>query len=174
MFKRGKGKYNSAYTIDNYYDWYCATVSDPLPKEVFRGVFRAYIERIMVEVIYNSFEFNIGQRMGSIRVRDKDYDIVLDENGNVDKTRLAPNWGKTLKKWKVIYKDIPPAEWKNIPNKPMIYHENDHTDQTIKQWFWDKLTCNLQNQGWYKFNATRSWDRLLASVNKESNITYYK
>lgn len=174
MFRRKEGRYNSDFGIDDFYDWYSATVPDPLPKGVFKDIFRTYIERIMLEIIYNSFEFNMGSYLGSIRIRDKDYVFALDKDGNIDKRKLAPDWGRTLKKWKKIYADIDPSEWKNIENKPIIYHENNHTDQKIKQWFWDKSSCLLPNQSAYKFNATRYWDRLVAKVNKETNITYWQ
>lgn len=174
MFKRGKGEYNSFTKIDDFYSWYSATVSDPLPKQLYKAIFKAYIGRIMVEVIYNSFDFSMGHNLGSVRIREKDYRILLGEDGKVDKHELVPDWGKTLKKWKKIYADIPPAEWKAIKDKPMMYIENDHSDGTIKQWFWDKVTCNIPHQTKYKFNATRTLDRLLAKVNKESNVTYYR
>ena len=174
MFKRTKGKYNSLIGIDQYYAFYSATVSDPLPKQLFRSIFRGYIEQIMVNVIYNSGEFSMGQKLGSVRVREKDYKLVLDSDGNIDKTRLVPDWGKTLKKWKKIYADIPSSEWKNIEDKPIIYLLNEHSDSTLKQWFWDKTTCNIYKQSLYKFDATRYWDRLLCKVNKESNVSYYR
>ena len=174
MFKRTAGKYNSLYKLEEFYDWYCATVSDPLPKSIFKEIFRIYIQRIMVEIIYNSFDFNMGHRLGSLRIRDKDYITTLDKNGNVDKGKLIPDWGRTLKKWKKLYSDIDPSEWKALENKPIIFFDNDHSDQTVKQWFWDKTSSNLLHQGMYKFNATRYWDRLLAKVNLESNISYYK
>jgi len=174
MFKRGKGNYNSRYNISDYYDWYVSTVSDPLPKEVFKGVFKAYIEPIMVDLIYNSSEYSMGHTMGSIRIREKPYKIQLDAEGNIDKKRLVPDWGKTLKKWKKLYGDIDPSEWNKLENKPIIYHLNEHSDSTTKQWFWDKLSCTLPCQRWYRFDATRYWDRLLAKINKESNVTYYE
>ena len=174
MFKRGKGIYNSNYKVEDYYDWYIATVSDPLPKHLFRGIFKAYIEQIMVDLIYNSSEYNMGHNLGSIRIREKPYKIQLDSEGNIDKKRLVPDWGKTLKKWKELYSDIDPSEWNSIENKPIVYQLNEHTDGTTKQWFWDKISCTLPCQRWYRFNATRYWDRLLAKVNKESNITYYE
>jgi hypothetical protein len=174
MFKRGKGVYNSDYKIDDFYEWYIATVSDPLPKHLFRNIFRGYMEQIMVDVIYNSGEFNMGHKLGSVRVREKDYKVQLDEHGNVDKGKLVPDWGKTLKKWKKLYPDVDPSDYKNIENKPIVYLMNEHSDETLKQWFWDKATCNIAGQSAYKFNATRYWDRLLAKVNKESNITYFR
>lgn len=174
MFKRGKGYYNSDYALNDFYDWYISSVSDPLPKHLFKSIFKDYIEQIMLDLIYNSSEFSMGHRMGSIRVRDKEYNLQLDEEGNVDKSKLAVDWGKTLQKWKKLYSDIDPSEWKQIKNKPVIYLLNDHSDSTVKQWYWDKTSCNLSSQRWYKFNATRAWDRLLAKVNKESNITYYR
>lgn len=174
MFKRTKGYYNSDYTIQDFYEWYCATASGPISKDLFKKVFKKFIERMMIEIIYNSAEMDMGNSLGILRIRDKEYKIELNEEGRVDKKKLIPNWGKTLKKWKVLYKDTDPNEWHNIKNKPIIYHENEHSDQTLKQWFWDRSAVELKNGHHYKFNATRYWDRLLAKVNKESNVSYYR
>ena len=173
MFKRGSGKYNSSVLSRDYYEWYICTVSDPLPYGLFKAIFKDFIEEVMVEVIFHNYEFSMPAKMGSIYIREKTYEIRLTADGEIDKSRLVPDWQKTLKKWAKLYPDTPPEGIKNIENKPMIYLENEHTDGTLKQWYWNKVTCNFKYQNFYKFNATRTWDRVLAKANKEKNITYH-
>lgn len=172
-YKRGQGKYNSDVLFEDYYAWYVTNVSDPLPRKLFKAIFKDFIEAMMLEVIYHGYELNMPAKMGSILIREGEYKFTLNKDGELDTSRLAVNWKKTKDKWERLYPGLGPEELKAIKNKPLIYIENDHTDETIKKWCWNKLSCNFKYQSLYTFNATRGWDQILTKANKEKNITYH-
>jgi hypothetical protein len=171
-YKRGKGKYNSDYKAKDFYAFYVTNVSDPLPNKLFRAIFKDFAEAIMLEIIYNGYELNLPAKMGSILIMEMPYEFRLTENGEVDKSRLIPDWKKTKLKWMKLYPDKTPEEISEIKDKPIVYLENEHSDETIKRWYWDKISCNFRYQNIYRFNATRAWDRVLANANKQKNISY--
>lgn len=174
MFKRGRGKYNADYKSYDLYRFYKKKSKNPVPKSVYSKVLNEFFDNIMLDIITNNSEFVLPVRLGTLRIKSKPYEMKLDENGNLDKRSLMPDWGKTLKLWKEKFGDIDSEELKTIKNKPIIYHLNEHTNKTKLSWYWDKVTCNIPHQSYYKLDITRNWDRKLAQINKIKPVIYYE
>lgn len=172
MFKRGKGKYNSEYSISDLYNHYKLKYTNIVSKEIFKNVIIDYFELLMPEII-NNLEVRLPCRLGYFRIKSKVYKVHLDKNGELDKHGLIRDWGKTIKLWKTLYPDKTPEDIKLIKDKKFVYYLNNHTDNRRFLWFWDKITCNIQHQSYYKIEITRKWDRILAKTSREKYITYY-
>lgn len=174
MFKRGVGKYNSEFSLNDLYDHYCLKYNNIVSKKLFKSILIDYFELLVPQIIESNLEVRLPCRLGYLRIKTKEYIIKLDKEGNLDKHSLIIDYGKTLKLWKKLYPDKTADEIKLIPNKKLIYQLNEHSDNRRFLWFWDRVTCNIPHQSYYKINMTRKWDRFLSKVSKTKYITYYK
>lgn len=174
MFKRGKGKYNSEYSLSDLYNHYNLKYKNTVSKKVFKKVIQDYFDLLIPEVINNNLEFRLPCKLGYFRIKSKEYKPKLDENGDLDRHSLIIDYGKTLKLWNRLYPGKTAEEIKLIPNKKLVYYLNEHSDNKRYLWFWDKCTCNVQNQSYFKIEVTRKWDRTLSKTSKEKHIIYYQ
>jgi len=174
MFKRGVGKNNADYKTQDLFDFYKVYANKPVDRFTYSKIITEFFDEAMFLLIEEAVELIIPGRLGGIVVKSKPYKIKLNEDGEVDKSHLMPDWKKTLALWKKQYPDVDPSEYKNIKNKKLIYHLNEHTNKRRLLWFWDKTTCNVKYQSYYKLDIVRYWDRKLAEINKIKPITYYE
>lgn len=163
MYKRGKGKVKTDFGLKEIYDFYYEKYSNTVDKSLYRKICKEFNENILKDAIYEGRDFSMGARLGSIRIRKFNNKIKLGEDGNIA-TKFKVNWNKTLKKWEELYPDKTPEEIKNIPNKPLIFHLNEHTDGWVMKWYWDKITCNVVNQSAYRFEPQREIKREAAKA----------
>ena len=173
-FKRGKRKYIANYKSPELYKYYKENhPNNTVDYKKFIEVTRKYYDLIMPLVIEEGLEIRFPARLGHFRIRQADYKITLTEDGEIDKRYLAPNFKKTKELWEKIYKDIPYEEIKDIKDKPIIYHLNEHSDHKIFQFFWDRLVCNIVNQQYYTIQITRRWKNYLSHYSKYASPTYF-
>ena len=84
------------------------------------------------------------------------------------------NWKDTWDYWYKKYPGLTKEEIVNINNKPIIYHDNEHTNGEFYEHYWDNSTINLKYKSFYNFNASRQYSRLIAKVVKDPNRkTFY-
>jgi hypothetical protein len=166
MFKRTKNKVTTDFKPTDIYRHYAASSSEPVDSKTFISVLQSFNTEMLKMVLYDGADFNLPFRLGFIRIKKFDNSLKLNEQGEIA-NKLRPNWGKTLKKWKELYPDIDPSEYKNIKDKPVIYHLNEHTDGWAFRWYWDKITCNVINQSAYKFEPIRQIKREAAKAWKQ-------
>jgi len=58
-----------------------------------------------------------------------------------------------------------------MPEDKKIYHFNEHTNEWICRWYWDKFLCNFKNQSVYQFKPTKfNRTKLAKSILKNTNI----
>lgn len=141
----------------------------------FSDVVNRFNNKLKNELIYNSCKFVLPYRIGSMYIKRKKVILRLDEEGNVIKKGLIPDWKKTLELWKKVYPGQSKEELKLIKNKQVVYNLNEHTYGYRFFLFWSKKTSNIKNHGPYEFVFAKSNRRELArALRSNPNITYYE
>lgn len=166
MFKRRENKIKVDFKPSDIFDFYKDKSKNPVKSTIFHEVLKEYNGEMLRMVLYDGLDFTLQNRLGFIRIKKFDNTLKLNDKGEIA-NKLRPNWGKTLKKWKELYPDVDPKDYKNIPDKPVIYHLNEHTDGWAFRWYWDKITCNVINQSAYKFEPIRQIKREAAKAWKQ-------
>jgi hypothetical protein len=169
-FKRNKGKYTSDIKFDNIYKMYKKDVKNYLDKKLFKSIWREYAEKVINLMIMESYELVLGSHMGTISIRQRKAKLRLEEDGSLRKKDLFVNWESTKKLWEEMYPGLSAEEIKAIPNKKLVYH----TDKVKVFWKWDKRTCNVLNNSYYKFIAARWAVDSIPKAIKEENVTFYE
>lgn len=162
-FKRGSNKVQVDYTSKDVFKFYKDKYSGKISNKKFRKILQEYNQEILRMIVFDGLDYSMGYRLGSIRIKKFDNSLKLNEDGEIA-NKLRPNWDKTLKKWSELYPDKTPEEIKEIPDKPVVYHLNEHTDGVVFRWFWDKVTSNIKNQSAYKFEPVRAIKREAAKA----------
>jgi len=162
-----KDKLVSDYTSVEIYRFFIKKYGKVIGKKLFTDILREFFSKIVDMLIFEGKELTMPHKLGNIRIRKNKVKVLLDKNGNVDKRRLAPDWGATRRMWKRIYPDKSWDEILAVPNKSMVYHENKHSDRYQHKWHWDKSTCLVKNNSAYSINMARGNDRKLAKALKE-------
>lgn len=144
-----------------------------ISKSEYIEILKEYFDEIMDMVIFKSMQFYFPGRLGNLKILQYKQDIKLLEDGSLDKRRLRPNWKDTKDMWKRIYPDKTWEEILSIKKKPIIYHENKHSNGYNYKWYWDNTTSNVPNHTAYKLDITRSHDRRLAKAVKNPDLDLY-
>jgi len=165
-FKRGKGKKLADYALHDIYKFYKTLDGEKVPSNIFRAVLKDYNTKALEKVVYEGEDFELEAGMGSIRIRKFNNKPKLNKDGEV-KNKFAVDWPETHKRWREIYPGKTDEEILKIPNKPRVFHLNEHTDNWVLKWHWDKITCTVPNQSAYRFYPVRTIKRNAAKVWKE-------
>lgn len=132
--------------------------------------FNKEVVRLMIE---EGAEFKMPDRLGSLRIKKYKGKITFNEDGSIKKKRLAVNWKETWELWDKEYPGILRTHMKEIPNKPLVYHLNEHSDGYRFFPYWNKKGSNADNRKVYSFVFTSVNNRLLAAVVKGDNKPDY-
>jgi len=160
------------YGAEDIYKYYVRVTKNPygLTQATMGAVLKDFFTGVTDLMIYKGIEFTMPYRLGSIRIRKAPVKYKLDKYGKVDVRYLRPNWGACRKLWVKEYPDKTWEEIVNTPNKPIIYHENKHSDKFNFSWRWDRLTCAVSNSQAYRINLSRANDRKLAKALKDEDL----
>jgi len=173
--QRNKGKNNSSATgyLDRYrhykklikegaaaasYDKYNVSMS------TYSKVINQFNKELADLIIFHAFEFRVPYRLGCIRIKKRLNKLRLDEDGKIDKSRLKINWGASNKLWEEKYGKMTQAEYKEITGKPLVYHDNKHSDRHVYRWYWNKMTCNVPRNTAYSFIPSRANKRAITKI----------
>ena len=134
----------------------------------FSSICKEFNSKITDLILYENFSLLLPFRLGRIRIRKYKPKVHIDQNGELNKSRLRPNWKATNKLWEENEKA------KN--NKKLVYHLNEHTNGYQHRWFWEKVTSNVKNNSAYSFRPSRNLKRTLAKVllNDEIDVDYFE
>lgn len=171
--ERGKGRYTADYSIRDIYKAYKED-GGKLPYSLFRDVYETFISNVMYHIVEQSASFRMYSRLGDITIHKKKIEKFLDENGELQHKYRAPNWQATLELWNKKYGTNDKTELKKIPNKPLVYHDNEHTNGYTFYINWDKRTSNVKNQKKYLFIASRDFSRAVSKIQKQKKVDYYE
>lgn len=161
------------YNTEDIYNFYCNKTGNPkkLTQKQFSAITKGFFKTVISKMILNGYEMVFPQKMGCIRIEKFKYKLKLNFYGNLDKRGLIPDFAKTKNLWKKLYPDTDVSDVRlQHPDRPIIYHENKHTDGYRHRWRWDKRTCLNKIAGIYKIDMSRENDRLLAKSLKNPKL----
>lgn len=166
FFGRNENKIQVDFGFKEFYKYYKNVTNNFIDKKICKELLKEYNEKMLKLVIYEGYDHSLRPRLGSIRIKKFDNSLRLNKEGEIE-NKLRPDWGKTRKRWVELYGNISGEELKEIKNKPIIYHLNEHTDGIVLKWYWDKVTCTIINQSAYKLEILRLVKREAAKAWKE-------
>lgn len=155
MFIRTKGKYKADVATKEMFNCYQNRIEKKsiydIEKKIFVAILKRINGRIIENIITTNYEFVMPFRLGTLSVKKFKTRLKLDADGNLVKSKIPVDYGKTLALWKVN----PEAR----AAKKLVYFLNDHTDGFRYTFNWDKRTCNVRNRSIYCFKASRKNNR---------------
>ena len=113
--------------------------------------------KFLMDKVLEGNEITLPSRLGTLCIIGKKQNISFDENGKVK--GLAPDWVKTKQLWdsNALLKE----------KKQIVYHTNNHTDNTRYKFFWSKQRILIQNKILYALRMTRDNKRKVHFLIKE-------
>jgi hypothetical protein len=120
-------------------------------------------------IVLNNEPFSI-PHLGHFRIKAFTPNLI-NKDGSLK--NLKVDWKATQEYWKTKYPGKTLAELRFIQGKPVLYHENEHSNGEIYKHHWMKNQFRpLEN---YDFKASRQYSRLLAQTVKDPNrkVFYY-
>lgn len=174
-FKRGLRKFKTSYSYKDLYKYY----KDNHPKnavsyKMFIITLKRYFDVIMPMIIEDNLELRLPARLGHFRIRQSDYKIKLNDQGELDKRHLKVNYKKSKDLWSKKYPDKTFVEIAAIKDKPLVYHLNEHSDGKLFQYHWDKILCKVSHQKYYKISIIRKWKNYLSNYSRYESPIYFK
>lgn len=171
--KRTQGKLNGDIKKAFFRNFYFVnTKQKKLSTSNYNAILTDLLSTFSESIITEGLELKLGV-IGKLRVRSKKLHFFKTD-GTRCKT-LRVNWKATWEYWEKKYPGFTKKQLKQTENKPVIYHENDHTDGEFYEHYWDKITCSVPYVGLYTFKPARQYSRLIAKVVKDPNrkVFYY-
>lgn len=162
MFHRlegSKGKLNADYNTQDFYKFYCKHATDRIPRDTMRKVFQDCTKATQ-DYVLDGYSIRV-RYVGRFYIKVVKMDL-LDENGNMN-TKLPVDWKRTTAYWKKKYEGK--NNIKDIPNKPLLRHVNDQTDNHIGVIYFRRLRT-LPLRRW-KFIACTKFKRRASKVLRE-------
>lgn len=165
------GKHKKDVSTKNFYKYY--TKHTPknsvynLTPRLYGTILKEINAEIMKLIITTNFEYQIVPKLGTLSIKKFKTKLVLDEEGNLVKTRLSIDFGKTNALWKAdpIAKE----------NRKVVYHINRHTDGYRYKFYWNKKYSTVKNKSFYTFKAARDNNRMIATaINTIPNLDYFE
>lgn len=123
--------------VDRFVEHYKDT--NTLTKRQIKQVIYLYNKLLSYWIINKGYTFKLPHRLGSLSIN----------KGQMGYCKL--------------YFDY--EQWNK--NKVKVYHTNDHSDGWYASIYWDKKTCKVPNQSYYKFELTRGNNREIAKIMKK-------
>jgi hypothetical protein len=166
---------NHKYKVDHgsrsIYRYYVKKTGNPknLSNAEYSRLLKKYNQGIVRLMIYDSYTYVMPHGFGTLSVRKRKIDFKLNEDGNLDKRGLSVDWKKTRELWYDKYSTRDIKKLKLIDNKPIVYHENRHTDGYRHRYFWDRITSVFKKQSYYIIIFNRNNKRLLSKALQNIN-----
>lgn len=170
---KSKNKIQIDYNANDIYKFYCKQTGNPkkLTQTQFTTITKGFFTIVVDKMIHNGYEMIFPKKMGSLRIEKFKPIMKLNEFGNLDKRKLVPNFKACKDLWSKLYPNVDLSDIRKLhPDRPMIYHENKHTDGFRYRWRWDKRTCLNKIASIYKIDIARDNDRLLAKALKNPSL----
>jgi hypothetical protein len=154
------------------YKTYCDKYNNKhnLTQTQYGQILDKFFLKVVDNLIFKGAEFTMPYRLGNLRIRKNLNKLKLTPEGKIDKRHLRPDWGGCRKLWNRLYPNNTWNEIVSMKDKPMVYHENRHTEKYGHAWHWDKLTCLVKNNTAYTLDMSRTNDRKLATALKRTDI----
>lgn len=171
--KRGQGKVKGNIKKDAFFSYYVENAKEKtVEKKTYNKFIKELLEVFSTAIVEKGLELKIN-KVGKLRIKSNTL-YFFKKNGERNKS-LKVNWEATWTHWHNKYPELTRDQIVAIPDKKLVYHENEHSSQEFYRHHWDKLTINLRYKSFYNFKASRQYLRLIAKVVKDPNrkIFYY-
>jgi len=172
MFKRGKRTYLSKYSTKDIFKVAKEKHGFSGDLSEFSDALDVITNHIFNIILYDSGEYKFTRQLGSIRIKNTKFKLKLNEDGSVKKNQLKVNFKASKELWKEKYPDKTWEEIKNIPNKPLVYFLNKHSNGKYNKFYWDKRASTVKNQSIYKLDIIRPRRIELSELSKQNKIYY--
>jgi len=146
----------SCKNVRDSYKLYKKIVENPVDIKIYIKYVNDY-HKFLMDKVLSGEEITLPARMGTLSIIGKKQKITFDENGIMK--GLAPDWVKTKELWEVN----PEAKEK----KKLLYHINNHTDNTRYRFLWSKTNILTKNKILYSLRMTRDNKRAVHGLIKE-------
>jgi len=173
IFKRSEGKLNGNIKKRFFFKYYSEnSKKKKVDFKTYNAVLKDLLSSYSESIIEEGLELRLGH-LGKLRIRSKKLHFF-----KVDGTRcksLKVNWKATWEYWGKKYPGLTKPELKQTKDKPLIYHENEHSEGEFYEHYWDRTTARVKYVGLYDFKPSRQYSRLIAKVVKDPNrkVFYY-
>ncbi len=171
--QRGKGKNTGSVKKDAFFAFYKQNAKESIvDKKVYNHFIKELLDKYSNAIVTEGLELKLN-KLGKLRVKSNPLKF-FNKNGEKYKS-LKVNWEATWANWHTKYPELTRQEITEIENKPLIYHENEHSSQEFYSHHWDNMTVSLRYKTFYNFKASRQYLRLIAQVVKDPNrkVFYY-
>jgi hypothetical protein len=125
-----------------------------IDKSTYTKICHEFNKRVSDKIIRESLELRIFHKLGFLRIKASKLSIRI-KDGRIDTKKHSVDWAKTKEMWKKLYKTDDISSLKDIPNKKVVIHTNDHTNGYMMKWYWDRRRCNLKNIRMYSFRPVK-------------------
>lgn len=140
----------TAGLYDAYYAYKKEVGRNGVDRKLYSDLCQEFNKRISDKMITESLEFRMPYRLGFLRVKAIKQEVII-KDGRLDTTRMPIDWPACRDYWNEIYPDKTWEEIKQIPDKKLIVHTNEHTDGYLMKWYWDRRQVNIKNYTAYKY-----------------------
>lgn len=171
--QRGKGKNTGSVKKDAFFAFYKDNAKEEVvDKKVYNAFIKELLNSFSIAVVKEALELKIN-KVGKLRIKTNPLKF-FNKHGEKYKS-LKVNWEVTWANWHKKYPELSRQEITEIPNKPLVYHENEHSSQEFYSHYWDNITIPLRYKTFYNFKASRQYLRLIAQVVKDPHrkVFYY-
>lgn len=123
-------------------------------KSMYVAICKSFNLKLSEKIIKESFEYRIPHMLGFIRIKSFKQKLKVDK-GKIVAKRNAINWGACLDLWERMYGSRDRVVLREIKNKPLVYHLNEHTNGYSMKWYWDKRRVKVANGALYQFKPVK-------------------
>ena len=120
----------------------------------FSDVCRGFNARIYDKMIKDGFEFKLPYNLGMLRIKAIKPKIKT-LNGEIIKNSYPIDWPRTRKLWEEMYSKEEMSHIRDVKDKPLVYHENDHSNGYRMIVVWDRSLIGLKGTGMYGFHPAK-------------------
>lgn len=129
-------------------------IAPVVDRTTYTKICKEFNKALSHKIITESFEYKIPFGLGYLRIKASRQKIRV-KDGKVQTHKMAINWNETWNLWNRLYPNKTRSDIKNIPDKKLVVHINEHTDGYIMRWYWDKRVSNFKNQTVYQFRPVK-------------------
>jgi len=172
MLKRGKNKVEIDYYFKDIYKEFKKT-SELVPiyniTEKKWSEINEEINDYLINQLYDGRFIRL-PLLGIIKITKSKPKLKVDEEGNYDFSKIPINYQECWKLWFKKYPGKTAEEISKIPDKPLVFLENDHTSGYIHKFKWSRTKCRIKNKTSYAFKTVRKYNRKLNQLLKDPNF----
>jgi hypothetical protein len=171
IVKRGKGRFNSDYSIPKLYKFYLDDIGGKKilksnilhernlyqEKNIYTNLIKEYLSMLMGRIL-DSDTVELPHNLGRLRIRKEPIKYYKVNKGRINCLKIDYEKFNSLKK-----------EGK----KKLVFHLNEHSEGCEFKFYWERPKFVFMNKAPYKFYAVRKNNRLLAHKIKKEGKDYF-